>query len=117
MDRVCDGLPVYGMNGVGAGHDSQASKLLIAAVDKADARPLWVTVWGGPNVLAQALWSVRALDLSPSLINLLPSCASMRSPIRMIVGLGCGLSFPSCTIFAVQVRAMAGLSSRDLERH
>lgn len=60
MERVCDGLPVYGMSGVGAGHDSAASKLLIAAVDKEDTRPLWVTVWGGPNVLAQALWSVRA---------------------------------------------------------
>ena len=36
------------------------SKLLIAAVDRSDPRPLWVPVWGGPNVLAQALWHVRA---------------------------------------------------------
>ncbi len=59
LDRVCDGLPVYGMKGVGEGKDSPASKLLVETVDKNDARPVWVTVWGGPNVLAQALWSVR----------------------------------------------------------
>jgi hypothetical protein len=33
--------------------------MLINAVDKDDSRPLWVTAWGGPNVLAQALWKVQ----------------------------------------------------------
>jgi hypothetical protein len=58
-DRISEGLPVYGMDGVGEGKDSPGSELLIRAVDKDDTRPLWVTVWGGPNVLAQALWKVR----------------------------------------------------------
>ena len=57
---IKEGPPLYGMNAVGAGHDSSGSELLISAVDKDDPRPLWVTVWGGPNVLAQALWKVRA---------------------------------------------------------
>lgn len=57
--RVTEGVPIYGMQGVGKGHDSPASKLLIQAVDRKDDRPLWVTAWGGPNVLAQALWKVR----------------------------------------------------------
>jgi hypothetical protein len=48
------------MSAVGKDMDSPGSRLLIAAVDRDDARPLWVTVWGGPNVLAQALWHVRA---------------------------------------------------------
>jgi hypothetical protein len=39
--------------------DSPASELLIKAVDKDDPRPVWVADWGGPNVLAQALWKVR----------------------------------------------------------
>ncbi|MDT0687761.1 DUF1593 domain-containing protein [Autumnicola psychrophila] len=56
---ISEGLPEYGMNAVGRGKDSQASEQLIQAVDKNDDRPLWVTVWGGPNVLAQALWKVR----------------------------------------------------------
>lgn len=60
MARVTEGLPLYGMLGVGAGKDSPASERLIAAVDRDDPRPLWVPVWGGPNVLAQALWKVRA---------------------------------------------------------
>lgn len=52
-------LPVYGMEGVGAGRDSEGSELIIRAVDKADSRPLWISVWGGANCLAQALWTVR----------------------------------------------------------
>jgi hypothetical protein len=58
--KITEGLPEYGMLAVGQGKDSPASEALIAAVDKQDSRPLWVTVWGGPNVLAQALWKVRA---------------------------------------------------------
>ena len=59
LSRITEGLPQYGMAAVGKGKDSPASELLIKAVDKKDPRPLWVTVWGGPNVLAQALWKVR----------------------------------------------------------
>src|SRR5690554_6911499 len=51
-------LPLFGMEGVGEGKDSPGSDLLIEAVDKSDDRPLWVSVWGGANCLAQALWKV-----------------------------------------------------------
>lgn len=53
-------LPLFSMEGVGEGKDSPGSELLIQAVDKADDRPLWVSVWGGANCLAQALWKVKA---------------------------------------------------------
>jgi hypothetical protein len=53
------GIAMYGMEGVGPGKDSEGSEWLMQAVDRADSRPLWVAVWGGPNVLAQALWKVR----------------------------------------------------------
>jgi hypothetical protein len=53
------GIAKYGMEGVGPGMDSEGSEWLIKVVDKEDTRPLWVSVWGGPNVLAQALWKVR----------------------------------------------------------
>lgn len=56
---ITEGLPEYGVNAVGKGKDSPASEQLIKSVDKEDSRPIWVTVWGGPNVLAQALWKVR----------------------------------------------------------
>src|SRR5688500_14214866 len=57
---IVEGRPDYGMAAVGKDMDSAGSELLIKAVDRADPRPLWVPVWGGPNVLAQALWKVRA---------------------------------------------------------
>ncbi len=56
---VKEGLPKYGMAAVGPGKDSSGSDWLIKMADKPDPRPLWVTVWGGPNVLAQALWKVK----------------------------------------------------------
>ncbi|MFG0289828.1 MAG: nucleoside hydrolase-like domain-containing protein [Rhodopirellula sp. JB044] len=59
LDCVTEGLPVYGMQGVGEGNDSPASDALIDAVDSDDPRPIWVTAWGGPSVLAQSLWKVR----------------------------------------------------------
>ncbi len=59
LSKITEGLPQYGIAAVGKGKDSPASGLLIKAVDKKDPRPLWVTVWGGPNILEQALWKVR----------------------------------------------------------
>ena len=59
LTLVTEGIPVYGMNGVGEGKDSSASEALIKAADKDDPRPMWVTAWGGPAVLAQSLWKVR----------------------------------------------------------
>ncbi|NOW48429.1 hypothetical protein FHW96_004617 [Novosphingobium sp. SG751A] len=58
--RVLAGAPLYGMAGVGKGHDTAASRAIIAAVDRPDRQPLWVLAWGGATDLAQALWHVRA---------------------------------------------------------
>ncbi len=61
LDRlVARGQTTYGMGGVGAGKDSDGSRRLIEALDRPDPRPLWVTAWGGPNTLAQALHTLRA---------------------------------------------------------
>ena len=49
----------YGMLGVGDGKDSEGSEWIIQALERDDARPLWISVWGGPNVLAQALYTIR----------------------------------------------------------
>jgi hypothetical protein len=52
----------YGMAAVAEGKASAGSKLLVAAAERADdGRPLWVTVWGGANTLAQALADVRRM--------------------------------------------------------
>ncbi len=56
---VKQGLPVYGMGAVGEGMDSEGSEWIIRVLEKEDERPVWVSVWGGPNTLAQALWKIR----------------------------------------------------------
>lgn len=50
----------YGMPFVGIGKSTVGSQLIIDATDKNDPRPLWISVWGGANTLAQALTDVRA---------------------------------------------------------
>lgn len=60
LSRITSGRPAYGMTAVGEGMDSPGSDRIIEVVDRDDPRPVWVTVWGGPNTLAQALWKVRA---------------------------------------------------------
>lgn len=59
MARVGEGQPAYGLAAIGAGKDTDGSRRIIQAADSQDSRPLWVLVWGGPNTLAQALWTVR----------------------------------------------------------
>jgi hypothetical protein len=54
------GQPGYGMAHVGDGRSSAGSRHLLAALDRDDPRPLWITVWGGANTLAQALFDLRA---------------------------------------------------------
>jgi len=56
------GLPVYGMEGVGEGKDSEGSEWIIQTLKKNDPRPLWVLAWGGPNCLAQALWKLKETE-------------------------------------------------------
>ncbi|MBS2211947.1 DUF1593 domain-containing protein [Carboxylicivirga mesophila] len=56
---VKKGLPVYGMKGVGKGMDSEGSDWIIKMLEKEDKRPLWISVWGGSNTLAQALYTIR----------------------------------------------------------
>jgi hypothetical protein len=57
---VSVGQPAYGMAAVGSGKSSPGAQALVKAADRNDPRPLWITVWGGANTLAQALMDVRA---------------------------------------------------------
>ena len=44
---------------LGEGKDTEVSMHIIEVVDRDDPRPVWISVWGGPIELAQALWRVR----------------------------------------------------------
>ena len=53
------GLPEYGMLGVGDGKDSQGSDYILNILEEDDERPLWISVWGGVNTLAQTLHKIK----------------------------------------------------------
>ncbi len=57
---VKQGAPRYGMSGVGEGNDSEGSEWILQRLADEDPRPLWISVWGGANTLAQALFKLRA---------------------------------------------------------
>jgi len=56
---VKEGLPKYGMKGVGDGMDSEGSEWIIRLLEEDDDRPLWISTWGGVNTLAQALHKIK----------------------------------------------------------
>ena len=56
---VKEGLPKYGMKGVGEGMDSEGSDWIIKKLEIEDNRPLWISIWGGSNTLAQALYTIQ----------------------------------------------------------
>lgn len=64
------GQPTYGMAAVGEAQSTAGSRLLLAAADKSDQRPLWISVWGGANTLAQALFDARR-ERSPEALTTL----------------------------------------------
>ena len=47
------------MLGVGEGKDSEGSDWIIKTLEDKDERPLWISVWGGVNTLAQALYKIK----------------------------------------------------------
>lgn len=46
---VTSGQPDYGMAAVGPDKMSPGAEAIIRAADKADPRPLWISIWGGAN--------------------------------------------------------------------
>ncbi|MGC9327001.1 MAG: nucleoside hydrolase-like domain-containing protein [Candidatus Hinthialibacter sp.] len=53
------GLNGFGMDAVGFGKSTEGSNHIIEVVDRPDDRPIWISIWGGANTLAQALWDVK----------------------------------------------------------
>lgn len=66
-NRVYSGQPAYGLAATGADRMSEGAQAIIRAADRNDDRPLWISVWGGTNTLAQALIRVRATRSSEDL--------------------------------------------------
>jgi hypothetical protein len=63
--KVYIGQSAYGMMSTGEGKASEGSKAIERAVERDDARPVWVCIWGGAGTLAQALMDLKAAH-SPS---------------------------------------------------
>ncbi len=59
---AASGQPGFGTNSLDVA--SAGSRLIVAAMKRDDPRPLWVSVWGGPNTLHRALRDCRD-ELSP----------------------------------------------------
>ncbi len=69
--RVCVGQPHAGLEAIGPGRDSPGSRAIIVALKSPDPRPLWVSVWGGVNTLAQALLTIRATETPEEVARLI----------------------------------------------
>ncbi len=59
LKLVKKGPPVYGMQGVIDGKYSEGADWILEVLEEEDERPLWISVWGGVNTLAQALQKIQ----------------------------------------------------------
>ncbi len=57
--RAMLGSMRMGYRFIGENNDSPGSDLIVKMADENDDRLVWVTVWGGGNTLAQAIWRVQ----------------------------------------------------------
>lgn len=58
-ERSMLGSKHRGQKFIGEDNRSPGSDWIIKLADEDDDRPIWVTVWGGGNTLAQAIWQVQ----------------------------------------------------------
>ena len=68
--RVYAGQTAYGMAATGSGKTSDGARAILSAADREDPRPLWISIWGGANTLAQALIEARAARTPDQLAKL-----------------------------------------------
>jgi hypothetical protein len=69
--RLSSGVSGYGMAALDKAPMSAGATALIAAADSTDERPLWISLWGGGNTLAQALTYVRTTRSAEALAGLI----------------------------------------------
>jgi Protein of unknown function (DUF1593) len=67
---VVSGQTRYGLAATGSDKMSAGAQAIIDAADRNDPRPLWISVWGGANTLAQALIHVRETRSAEALAKL-----------------------------------------------
>jgi len=68
---VKQGPAKYGMLGVGKGQDTEGSDWIIKELEAKDDRPLYISVWGGANTLAQAIYKLKETKSTAELNRLL----------------------------------------------
>jgi hypothetical protein len=68
---VVTGQPDYGMAATGPDKMSPGAEAIVRALEKDDPRPLWISIWGGANTLAQALIHLRATRTAAELERLI----------------------------------------------
>ena len=83
---VVVGQDSYGMAAACEGRMTPGAEAIIRAADSADPQPLWVSIRGGANTLAQALWHLRRRARWPTCSISSTSSACTRSLIRTMRG-------------------------------
>lgn len=71
LKLIKSGQAGYGMSMVGKDKDTEGSDWIIKVLEQKDSRPLWISVWGGANTLAQALYKIKDTKSKAETIKLI----------------------------------------------
>jgi hypothetical protein len=112
-----EGLPAYGMQAVGEGKGLLRLRgAHRRGGPRRPASPLG-DGWGGPNVLAQALWKVRATRTPEQLEKFVAKLRVYTISDQDDSGPWLRKSFPSSSTSSARVQRRRGLSPLHMERH
>jgi len=65
---VVSGTPQYGLEGVSQSGLSSGAELILRRLEAQDPRPHWISIWGGANTLAEALFHAER-NLTPEALE------------------------------------------------
>ena len=94
------------MQAIGEGRDTPGSTLLLRELQRPDPRPLWVSVWGGVNTLAQALHTLRRTQPPEAVAQAVQRLRVYTISDQDDAGAWLRREFPSCSTSSAQA-AMA----------
>lgn len=116
LERVHPCRAVYGMRGVGPGMDSQGSEHILRVLGGVDARPLWISIWGGASCLAQALWKLEQTQPAEAIDRIVSRLRVYSISDQDDAGACIRAAFPKLSYIVSPSRQVVWQKLRDMRR-
>jgi len=105
------------MQGVGDTKNSEGSDWIIKELEGNDERPLWISVWGGANALAQALYKIKNTKTEKEAKRLIANLGFILFPTKMTAESGLETIFLICFISSPREMIISSATWNAINRY